>query len=75
MTSIDETNTGTRVMFDVLLSDLPDAVRIDAASSDEVPVDVSYRADAPFAVDACKELAYEYQPAGSPPAETRGSDR
>jgi hypothetical protein len=23
-------------------------------------------ADAPFAVDACKELAYEYQPAGSP---------
>ncbi len=28
-------------------------------------------ADAPFAVDACKELAYEYQPAGSPPTETR----
>ncbi len=25
-------------------------------------------ADAPFAVDACKELAYEYQPADSPPA-------
>ena len=32
-------------------------------------------ADAPFAVDACKELAYEYQPAGSAPAETRGNDR
>ena len=32
-------------------------------------------ADAPFAVDACKELAYEYQPADSPPAETRGNDR
>jgi hypothetical protein len=25
-------------------------------------------ADAPFAVDACKELAYEYQPASPPPA-------
>jgi hypothetical protein len=31
-------------------------------------------ADAQFAVDACKELAYEYQPADSPPAET-GNDR
>jgi hypothetical protein len=31
-------------------------------------------ADAPFAVDACKELAYEYQPA-DPPEATRGSDR
>ena len=29
-------------------------------------------ADAPFAVDACKELAYEYQPADSPAAGTRG---
>ena len=29
-------------------------------------------ADAPFAVDACKELAYEYQPADSPAVETRG---
>jgi hypothetical protein len=28
-------------------------------------------ADAPFAVDACKELAYEYQPANSSPADTR----
>ena len=26
-------------------------------------------ADAPFAIDACKELAYEYQPADSAPAE------
>jgi hypothetical protein len=32
-------------------------------------------ADAPFAVDACKELAYEYQPADSRPAEARGTDR
>jgi hypothetical protein len=32
-------------------------------------------ADAPFAVDACKELAYEYQPAASPPAGARGTDR
>jgi hypothetical protein len=32
-------------------------------------------ADAPFAVDACKELAYEYQPAAAPPAATRGNDR
>jgi hypothetical protein len=31
-------------------------------------------ADAPFAVDACKELAYEYRP-DSAPAETRGNDR
>lgn len=32
-------------------------------------------ADAPFAVDACKELAYEYRPADSVPSETRGNDR
>ncbi len=32
-------------------------------------------ADAPFAVDACKELAYEYQPPDSAPADTLGNDR
>jgi hypothetical protein len=32
-------------------------------------------ADAPFAVDACKELAYEYQPADSAPAGARGDER
>jgi hypothetical protein len=34
--------------------------------SEYVSGDTVLPADAPFAVDACKELAYEYQPAGSP---------
>jgi hypothetical protein len=32
-------------------------------------------ADAPFAVDACKELAYEYRPGDSADADTRENDR
>jgi hypothetical protein len=31
-------------------------------------------ADAPFAVDACRELAFEYRPAESPAGETSGND-
>ncbi len=42
-------------------------------ANEYVSGDTVLPADAPFAVDACKELAYEYQPADSPPAETRGS--
>jgi hypothetical protein len=32
-------------------------------------------ADAPFAVDACKELAFEYQPGASAPPQPRGNER
>jgi hypothetical protein len=50
-TSLDEVaNTKTRVTADATVTDLPNAIRIDSETTDTSPLDITWRADAPFAV-------------------------
>jgi hypothetical protein len=50
-TSTDEVaNTKTRVTADVTVTDLPDTLRVDAENTPGIPVDVTWRANAPLAI-------------------------